>query len=462
MLEIESLSDSTLRLFLSIDISGSTALKNACNHRKLLGLYFDRKEMLSQLLRPPGNKTTVQEDARGGRFDDRKVEDAAISKPCMELHGFTLNDDEQCIKAVLHDWAREVFDWAEIIRLRLTDFHASFYGQLEKRRCIGDSNALDRHFWKGVGDELLYVFDVTNLTQLHNLIVAFLMVLRDFDKSAVEKNEVIRLKGAGWLAGFPIRNRRIQFKGPNLFTETPRDQPQATNFSPEDCRRTTGGSCFWFTKYPYPRTDYLGPDIDAGFRLAGHSRPGLMVASMELAELLGKIPLEFQQVRGAIVGWKSLKGVWNGSPYPIIWITLPENWEVHYEGQFTDADADSNRLTSRWLRECRNGLKQINNLSRTIDVTRKSLPEDLGVVAPYIIGEEESNPVPPDHRLMLKIIESLYLGDSGPQNEHATKPPDQGKLPASAQEMVDQLADTHGYQPLSSILSRKFEPFTVD
>ena len=81
---------------------------------------------------------------------------------------FPLDDGDTCIKSVLHDWAREVFDWAEIVRLRLGDFHASFSGELQERMRLEGSNGIDRHFWKGVGDELLYVFDIQDLEQLHD------------------------------------------------------------------------------------------------------------------------------------------------------------------------------------------------------------------------------------------------------------------------------------------------------
>ena len=287
------------------------------------------------------------------------------------------------------------------------------------------------------------------------------MVLREFDRRAVEKKGIIRLKGTGWLAGFPIRNRQIQFRGPKLFEPDMAEGGDEQGFALRGCPDSSNchkpGNCPKFQEYPYPRTDYLGPDIDVGFRLGAHSHPGLMVASMELAELLGKIPKSLQQVRGTIVGWQVLKGVWDGNPYPVVWVTLPENWDTEYEGQFTEWSKDEKGFVKKWLSDSKTGLRQIKHLAERIDTTRSSLPESLGVVAPYIVGDPESNAMPKEHDLIWKIIKSLYLGDRGPQGGPADKPSDG---PLRDRERAAQLfaegIDPEDPPTPSSILFRKF------
>jgi hypothetical protein len=65
--------------------------------------------------------------------------------------------------------------------------------------------------------------------------------------------------------------------------------------------------------------DFLGPDIDAGFRIAQHADKRKLTIAANLAEtlLLYSPQKSIEGLR--IVGYRELKGVWNGRPYPIIW-----------------------------------------------------------------------------------------------------------------------------------------------
>ena len=73
--------------------------------------------------------------------------------------------------------------------------------------------------------------------------------------------------------------------------------------------------------------DFLGPDIDIGFRLGPHVAANVLAVSAELAFIL----LDHEDSMGLsgrlrIVGYKQLKGVWRGRPYPIIWYCA--DWEA--------------------------------------------------------------------------------------------------------------------------------------
>jgi isopentenyldiphosphate isomerase len=84
--------------------------------------------------------------------------------------------------------------------------------------------------------------------------------------------------------------------------------------------------------------DFLGPDIDAGFRASSHSAKHLLVLSAELGWLLsGKCGPDFPP-RLRVVGYKQLKGVWSGRYYPIVvyhrdWNDLPK--QLSYDDRFT-------------------------------------------------------------------------------------------------------------------------------
>ena len=80
--------------------------------------------------------------------------------------------------------------------------------------------------------------------------------------------------------------------------------------------------------------DYLGPDVDLGFRLAHHAGRGQFIVSLNLAEALAALP-EHRNIRFHDVGQAVLKGVFHGRPYPLIMITfadcVPEFWQSETE-----------------------------------------------------------------------------------------------------------------------------------
>jgi hypothetical protein len=369
MSNLDLLTQSQLRLFLSVDISGSTVLKNRKNHTGLLEEYENRKTALRTF-----------------------AEKGFIGKPSIDL-----DDSAECVQGILHDYASEDSDWAAILARRFQDFHDAFATELVNAKYENSARELDYFLWKALGDELIYSFEISSRTQLHELVVCFLKVIRSFDLEDVSK-KLIRLKGSGWVAGFPVRNRVVRFPGPQLY------------------RRTDEGNCS--EEHPYPRTDYLGPDMDTGFRIGDCGHPGFMVISMELAELLGETPDQLKKVRGDVVGWKRLKGVWDGIPYPVIWITLPEDLEIDYQ-PFDPWSSSDSEFVDVWLnRTEEKKLRDIGAASSIFDDCRRKLPETLGVVKPYIVDElTDKAPVPESHQRILHLLNSLNVGISGPQGE---------------------------------------------
>jgi hypothetical protein len=71
----------------------------------------------------------------------------------------------------------------------------------------------------------------------------------------------------------------------------------------------------------YTDRDFLGPDIDAGFRIAKFVERKRLLISAHLAGLLHRERASCEQIekRLKIVSYEVLKGVWDGRRYPIIW-----------------------------------------------------------------------------------------------------------------------------------------------
>ncbi|MFH0823816.1 MAG: hypothetical protein V2B18_13790 [Pseudomonadota bacterium] len=462
MIDIESLTESGLSLFLSVDVGGSTALKNRLNHSTLWNSYQERKQLLMAMSSPSEadeEKAAPGEQAAGNNSGQ---EDAPGS---VRLEGFLLNDDPKCILTVFQDWTIENYDWAAVIAHRLSYFHGEFLRVLETKEPehVNVSEGIDRYLWKAVGDELIYVFEIQSFAQLHVLVTSFLTVLREFDRKEVERQDrlrsrsAIRFKGSAWVAGFPVRNRRVKFRGPDLYTMVLSSSGDSGEFEHRGCPASgdcrSPSDCEKVRAHPYPKVDYLGPDIDTGFRLGKHIHPGFMIVSMELAELLGRAPKHLQQVRGTIVGWEMLKGVWDGRPYPIIWITLPENLDVEYR-EFHPWTSSQEKFVKVWKSRRARTLRQIGKIRRIIERTRAQLPASLGVVKPYVVREGDE--IPPEHELILKIVKSLYRGVGGEQDREG---PLSTRGPSKPDNMIDELVEElseHSRVNDEEILFRKF------
>jgi class 3 adenylate cyclase len=156
--------------------------------------------------------------------------------------------------------------------------------------------------WKALGDELIFRAEPKSATEAAMLVEACYRALVRYDERFAD-HWPLRLRGCCWAARFPGRNIEVAIR----------------EIASEDGRA---------------HLDYIGPDVDLGFRLSGHAHHGQMAVSMNLAEALARLPdrwgLQFH-----FVGKRQLKGVFMGRPYPVLLATLadcmPDPWEWEAE-----------------------------------------------------------------------------------------------------------------------------------
>lgn len=90
--------------------------------------------------------------------------------------------------------------------------------------------------------------------------------------------------------------------------------------------------------------DFIGPDIDVGFRIGKYAYPGILTLSTELAYLLTKTTTDEVQDKFRVVGYSVLKGVWRGRHYPAVW--WAKEWSRSGENIFRRYD---DRLKSEFV-----------------------------------------------------------------------------------------------------------------
>ncbi len=152
---------------------------------------------------------------------------------------------------------------------------------------------LDVRLWKSLGDELIFTAELARRTDAAAYLKAFrlalLAALRNWELE--ETDHGLLLKATAWIAGFPVGNAEIPLEAGNA---------------------EKADGC-----------DYIGPQLDTGFRLKAHSTPRKMVLSADLAYLLVSVSEE-NGLRLFFEDDIPLKGVLHGKPYPIIWVDCDE------------------------------------------------------------------------------------------------------------------------------------------
>lgn len=227
--------------------------------------------------------------------------------------------EEDGLQALSSDWFSPI---AEFYR----DFEAEFankwsiYENSTSKECGWEPVGPAPHLWKTNGDELIYIKEIEEAHQAYACVVCWLQALIQYRKKLTDSASGLNVKGAAWVAGFPIANHEVVFKS-NL-------EGQSTNL---DVGRSSIFSHFYYLDKWYSQpsdrddliVDYIGPSIDTGFRVAKLATPRKFPISIELALILSNVtePSIFRdEICLRFDGKNLMKGVLGGLPYPMFWI----------------------------------------------------------------------------------------------------------------------------------------------
>ncbi len=214
------------------------------------------------------------------------------------------------------------FDY--ILHKKYQDFAASLEGALPPPE-----------FWKSNGDELIYTWELQNLTHAHAVMHIWLATLEEYRDTDTDLPTHLDVKSTAWIALFPTPNAESFFRRGSAAPKKGGGLNDAILLQSEmrDDWYTNGHS-FEFTK------EYVGPSIDTGFRLTAWAAPNRLVISVDLAFLLTASPASsLERLKLHLSGKEKLKGVIDDEPYPMIWIPVgehrPNNMEDWREAQIS-------------------------------------------------------------------------------------------------------------------------------
>lgn len=191
---------------------------------------------------------------------------------------------------------------------------------------LGISVATDPSFWKANGDELIFVKELRDRREVLGCIDAWAKALKSIRPQLIKSN--LDVKATAWTAGFPVTNSELVFLTHPASDDVPfEDDSRLQQFDLLEKSYKVGSDKGEFV------VDYIGPSIDTGFRLTSASTPRKFVVSVDVAYLLTTAQQPPETVIDLLPiffsGNTVFKGVLGGKPYPVIWLDTMAGEKFH-------------------------------------------------------------------------------------------------------------------------------------
>ena len=219
------------------------------------------------------------------------------------------------------------------------------------------------YLWRVIGDEIIFVLPVQSEDSLNDAVDAIFEVTQRISISlksgkffdalegqALHQQEInilksqnaLSIKATAWIA---VVNRKL---------ESPFDSIAVDYMADEHNHHSIN--------------EFLGQDIDTGFRLKGYTQDRRLCLSVELAYLLSDTS---RQKHLHVLDYVRLKGVWNESLYPIIWYynaetlkkcqleMLGQGTATPFANSFRYDETDNNEIVKNYF--LRGRTKRTNN-----------------------------------------------------------------------------------------------------
>lgn len=201
----------------------------------------------------------------------------------------------------------------------------------------------EAQLWRVFGDEMIFFVTIHNVEEIYSCVDSIYSVLFssnaklrngsffdeiekecDIDEAKLMKdNNILAVQAASWLA-VVMHGEECSFQSyDNLFIKYSVDETQKIN-------------------------EFLGQDIDIGFRIKKETQDRRLVVSIELAKILSDKTEYLPRLK--IVTYKSLKGVWKNRLYPIIWYYNKEiSGDISFEESFYYDETTFSQLSKEYF-----------------------------------------------------------------------------------------------------------------
>lgn len=257
------------------------------------------------------------------------VNSTALKQKAAPAGWLNPSDEHRTHAKTRHDAAE---DWFLPIGTFYYELERSFFNHWRRLSAhaekLGWPQGEPPELWKASGDELLYCKVLTDYRQAMVCVQALVAAVNEHRNSLRKHWRMLDLKAAGWLAGFPVNNAEIVVLSDTAEPAVSKTEGDAVLANFRLLEQIYSKNKKRQLKKRYFR-DFIGPSMDTGFRIAALSTARKMVVSVDLALMLsfadlalsredsnhGVEPLSFNYD-----GRLPLKGVIDGAPYPIFWL----------------------------------------------------------------------------------------------------------------------------------------------
>ncbi len=224
----------------------------------------------------------------------------------------------------------------------------------------------EAEMWRVLGDEIIFIISIKENSSFFVYTDMIFKILNDFvkqlkdgvffddlqvtddEKLLMKMQKIISLKAAAWIA---IVREGVE-------------KPEQYDNLLERYKLREG----------YELMEFLGNDIDAGFRIKKETQIRRMVISFELAYILSKNTDFINNLN--IITYKSLKGIWQNRLYPIIWYHDPKYVEnVRFEESFFYDEREGNPLAEEYFSNRANPRLKIEMYENVHDALFKILSD---------------------------------------------------------------------------------------
>lgn len=204
------------------------------------------------------------------------------------------------------------FGWAQVLNVLFKEIRREVQNKIP-----------GSEMWRVLGDEAIFIKKITDeellceyINKIYVILVETIYKLKKGDffeqynnSDLMKLQNILSLKTSAWIAAVrdvgDVDNKEILQEDVENIFETYQSQE--------------GHQIF----------EFLGNDIDTGFRISKQTEDGRMVLSFELAYLISQKTESLSYLN--IISYRRLKGVWKDRLYPIIWYHNPKTYLSCYK-----------------------------------------------------------------------------------------------------------------------------------
>lgn len=250
--------------------------------------------------------------------------------------------------------------WRETVLEFLIDFPREF-----GERCRAHGAPATPELYKSIGDELVFA---VKLQGTYREAAAYVAAFAETLALFMSDHERPPVKGAAWLASFPLANMEIDVERPVMVRIDGREQERVAR-----------------------QIEFIGPQMDIGFRVAKFSSSMNLALTLDLALFLLTAKMEgvdaARDLHFHYEGREVLKGVSAEKPYPVITLLIPGS-----------ADYVELRLRGEAPYECATA----EDLTDLAALCRRFLSSNAPLFIPYLVSCDTFTDIPASHRALLQ------------------------------------------------------------